>query len=574
VTTASPSRCPTLGDMFDTAAQLHPARRVGTFFAESSITFEQLGRSGRNIAGNLVEAGVRPGDPVAVLVQSNLGLLQAIHGTARAGAAVLPLPMAVGAPNRTQLARLMHVLAHSGARYLVVDDTASALVAELPRQVMTLALSALAERPTGTALPHVDAHDLALIQYTSGSTSAPRGVALTHANILAGVRAIQQVAGMGPDDLLCHWLPLSHDMGMFSTLAAVAAGMEVRISPPADFIKHPDRWLRKLCDLRATMYAAPNFSYQLLIDTIPLEETAEYDLSSARVLLNGAEPVDPHLVTGFGRHFAASRLSPAAMTPGYGLAEATLGVSFSPADAPGVVDWVDRDLLNSAGEARQVAPGTDNARGVVSCGPPVPGIEVRITADGRPLGERLVGDIEIRGDAVMGGFYREEEPSLLPGGWYATGDLGYLSNGRLHVTGRKKEMLIIGGRNYYPQDVEDAVRRVRGVHNRHAVAVVLPADDDTGTPERIAVLAEVNVPPAQYGVTLAAVRDASAAELDGASVDVVLMRRNSLPRTTSGKFQRVLVRDRLQRGTLDHVLVHLPSAAPVSTVASSDPCVA
>ena len=574
MTTASPSSCRTLGDMFDTVAAQHPARRVGTFFAEDSRTFEELAGSGRNIAANLVEAGVRPGDPVAVLVQSNLGLLQAICGTAHAGAAVLPLPMSVGAPNRAQLARLTHVLAHSGARYLIVDDTPDHLPSELPPQVTTLPLPLLADVRTETALPTVDAHDLALIQYTSGSTSSPRGVALTHANILAGIRAIQHVADMGPEDLLCHWLPLSHDMGMFSTLAAIAAGMEVRISPPADFIKHPDRWLRKFCELRATMSAAPNFSYQLLIDAIPRAETGAYDLSSTRVLLNGAEPIDPALITEFAEHFAASRLTPTAMTPGYGLAEATLGVSFAPADAVGLVDWLDRDRLNNTGEAHPVAANASNARAVVSCGTPVPGIEVRITADGRSLGDRQVGDIEVRGDAVMGGFYRERTPSLLPGGWYSTGDLGYISRGHLYVTGRKKEMLIIGGRNYYPHDVEHVVRRLRGVHNRHAVAVVLPTDDTTGVPERIAVLAEVDVPPAEYGATLAAIRDASVEALDGASVDVVLMRRNSLPRTTSGKFQRILIRDRLQRGTLDHVFVHLPAAAPVSTLTSSTPCVA
>lgn len=573
MSTAPPSGIQSLGDLFNTVAGQHPARQIATFFAEDSITLQQFSLTSRNIAGNLLEAGIRKSDPVAVLVRSNLGLLQTINGIVQAGAVVMPLPMVVGAPYKTHIARLTHVMTHSEARYVIVDDTQTELVSGLPEHVIKLPLSQLAEVPSHTALPAVDAHDLALIQYTSGSTSSPRGVALTHANVLAGIRAIQHVSEMGPRDMLCHWLPLSHDMGLFSTLAAIAAGCEVRISPPADFIKHPDLWLRKFCELRATMYAAPNFSYQYLIDAIPLEETPEYDLSSARIILNGAEPVDPHLITAFGQHFAASGLAPQAMTPGYGLAEATLGVSFSSPDTMATVDWVDRDVLNATGEAHMVAPDAGNARGIVSCGPPVPGIHVRITTNGRSLGERLVGDIEIRGEPVMGGYYRESAPALLPDGWFSTGDLGYLCGGHLYVTGRKKEILIIGGRNYYPQDIEDTVRRVPGVHNRHAVAVVLPAEHSTGAPERIAVVAEPDVAAAAYGSTIAALREAAATELDGASVDVVLVRRNALPRTTSGKFQRVLIRDRLQRGTLDHVLVHLPCGTPVSRNADGAPCV-
>jgi len=564
----------TLGGMFDSVAEQHPAGGIRSFFVDEAITFRRLSQCGRRIACNLVEAGVLPGEPVAVLIRSSLDLLQTIHGVALAGAAVMPLPLPVGTANKAFITRLEHVIADSAVRFVVVDDAHSDLLAALLPQVTMLPFSPLALDCGDVTLPAVDADDLALIQYTSGSTSNPRGVALTHRNILAGIRAMQHVGRLGAGDVLCHWLPLSHDMGMFCTLAAVASGIDVRISPPGDFIKRPDRWLRKFCDFGATVYAGPNFSYRHLMDAVPADEANTYDLSAARILLNGAEPIDPTLVIRFQQHFAPSGLLPQAMTPGYGLAEATLGVSFSLADNEPSIDWVDRDRLNRSREAHRVAADSDNARGVVSCGPPVPGIEVRITLGDHCLSERVVGEIEIRGESVMNGYYRESAPTVLYGGWRSTGDLGYLADGQLYITGRSKEMLTIGGQNYYPQDIEDPVRRVAGIHKQHAVAVVLPGDESAGHTERIGVLAEVSVPISSYGVTISAIRAASARELGGASVDVVLMRRNGLLRTTSGKFQRLLMRDRLLKGALDNVLIHLGAGETVATLERSAPLLA
>jgi acyl-CoA synthetase (AMP-forming)/AMP-acid ligase II len=310
------------------------------------------------------------------------------------------------------------------------------------------------------------------------------------------------------------------------------------------------------------------------MNAIPRAETQDYDLSRARILLNGAEPIDPRLVSEFGRHFGASGLAPQAMTPGYGLAEATLGVSFMTSEAVAQVEWLDRDRLNDSGAARPVNIDDDNARGVVSCGAPVPGIQIRITAGSVVLPDRRVGEIEVRGDSVMDGYYRESVPSVLPGGWYPTGDLGYLADGHLYVTGRRKEMLVIGGRNYYPQDIEDAVRRVPGVYHHHAVAVILPEGSGAGGPERIVVLAESAATEASHADLLAALRDAASTQLDGASVEVLLVRRGTLPRTTSGKFQRLLVRERLLRGTLEYVIGQLSADDQPPARQPASPCVA
>ncbi|GAA3816384.1 hypothetical protein GCM10022226_41360 [Sphaerisporangium flaviroseum] len=566
----------TLGEMFIRAAERHPGKAVRTFSPERSLTFERLARDGHTVAAGLRSLGVRPAAPVAVLVQSPLDFLRVTGGVVLAGAVMVPLAVSAGF-NKAFLARMRQVLADSGSRFAVIDDAYADALAEVASDLQVIPLSrVLADQGGAPAQepfppPEVGEEDLALIQYTSGSTSAPRGVALTHRNILAGIRVLQRGAGAQDGDVLCHWLPLSHDMGLFSTLGAIAAGLDIGVSAPQDFIKRPEEWLRWFCDLGATMYAGPSSGYRYLLDSIPPEEVPCYDLSAVRVMLNGAEPIDPDLVTGFQRHFAPAGLAPEVMTPCYGLAEATLAVTFAPVGGSAQVDWVDRDLLNNAGEAKPATPGDVTARGVVNCGEPVPEVEVRIVADGLAVAERVVGDIEIRGEPVMRGYHREATATVSADGWCPTGDLGYFAGSALHVTGRRKEMIIFAGRNHYPEDVEARVRPVEGVYQRRAVAVVLPADPGAGRPERIGVLAEVTSALPPYDDRVSDIRAAAAEELGGASVDVVLLGRNGLLRTTSGKFQRLLMRGRLLDGTLARVLTHVAADERVFRAKASTP---
>jgi fatty-acyl-CoA synthase len=553
----------TLGGMFHFAAVRYPGATAGDAFSEEAVGYGQVADDGRAVARNLVAAGVAPGAPVAVLVTSAVDLVRAAGGIAAAGAVMVPLPVPVMSGG-AHLARLGHVIAASGVRYAVVTDGLAPTVASMLPGIETMRLSALLRPMTGERpLPAVGPDDLAIVQYTSGSTSAPQGVALTHRNVLAGIRALHQGTGVTEGDLVCHWLPLSHDMGLFSTLSAVGAGVDVRTSSPQAYIKRPTEWLRRFGELRATLSVGPNFGYRYLIDAVPHDTVGEYDLSAVRMLLNGAEPVDAGLAAAFAEHFAGAGLARHAMTPCYGLAEATLAVTIADPAAPVAVDWVVREALNDAGQAQPAPPAASSSRGVVSCGAPVRGMEVRVAESGRALGDRVVGDIEIRGEAVMRGYFREPEPHVTDDGWCPTGDLGYLVDGCLYVTGRSKEMLIVGGRNHYPQDVEEAVRQVAGIHAGRAVAVVLADDPERGRPERIAVLAEVGDPLQSLGDTVSRIRGAAAQDLDGTAVDVVLLRRGALLRTTSGKFQRLLMRRRLLGGTLDGVLMHVAVDEPV-----------
>lgn len=388
-----PAAVQTLAALFDHAADRHPEGDIRTFFAEDSLAFGRLGAGGRAVARGLLAAGVEPGLPVAILARSNLEMLRAVAGIAAAGAVVVPLALSVGS-RKMALARLRHVLEDSGLRWAVVDEAYAELLGELLPQIRPLSLASLAggaDRAPATPakLPTVDAEDLALIQYTSGSTTAPKGVALTHRNVMAGVRAIHHGVEPRDGDVLCHWLPLSHDMGLFSTLAAVGVGMDIRISPPQDFVKHPDDWLRRVGTFGATILAGPNFFYRYLVDAIPREEVASYDLSAVRLMLNGAEPIGAELIHDFNRHFAPSGLRRQAMKPCYGLAEATLAVTFTPLEQAARVDWVDRDVLNRAKRAQTVSPEAANARGIVDCGMPVPGLEIRIAEGGRTLPDRI-----------------------------------------------------------------------------------------------------------------------------------------------------------------------------------------
>jgi acyl-CoA synthetase (AMP-forming)/AMP-acid ligase II len=553
--------------MLEHAARQYPDRLVRSLLTDEAISFDQLARSGPVVARSLVAAGIEQGAPVAVLIKSPFELLQALFGIADAGAVIVPLSVSVGL-TKAYLARLNHILDNCGARYAVVDDTYAEHFAEVLPHIKTFTVDALsrsAATPPRSVLPIVNDRDLALIQYTSGSTSNPKGVALTHRNILTSLRAMNYAIDAVPGDVLCHWLPLSHDMGLFSTLTGVAGGWDIYLSPPQAFIKQPDTWLRRSSEVRASILVGPNFSYQYLMEAVPPDEVVNYDLGAVRIMLNGAEPIDPELLRTFPRHFAASNLVPHAMTPCYGLAEATLAVTFAPVAEPAKIDWVDRSALNEAGQAHPVAAGAANARAVVSCGVPQTGMDTRIVRDGVALPERTVGEIEIRGDSVMRGYYRDSRLTRSSDGWCPTGDLGYLAESHLYVTGRLKEMMILGGQNYYPQDVEDTVQRLPGIYQRHAVAVVLPADSVASMPERIAVLAEVSAVRAPHGPTVSAVRSAAATQLDGASVDVVLLRPNALLRTTSGKFQRLLMRDQLLQGGLRRVLVHVRANEPVPT---------
>jgi acyl-CoA synthetase (AMP-forming)/AMP-acid ligase II len=403
-------------------------------------------------------------------------------------------------------------------------------------------------------LGDVAAESLAIVQYTSGSTSSPKGVTLTHSNVLAGVDAIVHAMSLTHRDIHASWLPLFHDMGLCGLLSGLRAGTAQYLTSPAAFVKDPAAWLEQFARRRASIYASPSFAYRLLLDRVNEDALKTLDLSSWRVAFNGGEPVDAACMSEFIARFSVAGFRPAAMVPCYGMAEATLAVTFDSFEQMPSFESVARDALGSERLARGVSEDAQGSRRVVNVGRPVSGMRVRIADEsGCPCAERVVGEIEICGASVTSGYYKnpEETRDRIRDGWLKTGDLGYFAAECLYVTGRSKQMLIVRGTNYYPEDVEEAVRETQGIYHRRCVAV---SADATG---EVLVLAERS---STAGPELAVeIRRAAEVSFPELTFSVSLVRPRSLPQTSSGKFQRLLALELHRSGQLSE---H-PASPPV-----------
>jgi fatty-acyl-CoA synthase len=559
----------TLSGLLDATAARQPSETVRFWSEDQSVSYAELAAAARALAAGLVAEGVRPGDAVGVLSPNAPEFFAALFATAAAGGAACPLPLPFGlrdiggygrrlagiaaaAGLRTVLCspQLTPFLAHlsvilPSVRFLTTDAASGTAPDAASGTAPDAAAGATADATPGgaDALPPVSPDDAAIVQFTSGSTAQPKGVVLTHRNVLAGLAAISAGIKLGAGDSGGFWLPLFHDMGLFGVLAGIQAGIPMHIWSPVAFIKHPDRWLREFQASGATISAMPNFGYEMLTAAVSPAEAAQLDLTRWRIAFNGAEAVLAPAVTEFTARFAPAGFRPAAMYPVYGMAEATLAVTFPPLDRAPAFDRVDRDAL-AAGRAVATAPGTLGARVVAGVGRPVAGMELRVVdpASGVPLPDDVVGEIQIRGASVTPGYLTQDAAGLSgigPDGWLATGDLAYQRDGEVYVTGRLKEMITVRGANYYPQDVELIARTVPGVFRGNCAAV---AGADGGA-EEVVLVAETALTAAAADQLAADLRRRVAAELGLAAVTVRLVKPRAIPRTSSGKVRRLATRD-------------------------------
>jgi acyl carrier protein len=560
--TAAPSSARTLVEVLRWHVETEP-RRPHIFLQrddgqEQIITHGELWERAAELAAGLRERGIGPGDPVALMLRTEAAFFGAFCGVLLAGAVPVPLYPPFR-PGRLEeyAARQVGILRNAEARLLVTFPEAARVAGLLRARVPSLrevtTVQQIALRGAPATPPDRAGEAPALIQYTSGSTGDPKGVLLSHANILANIRAIGEAIGIGPDDVGVSWLPLYHDMGLIGAwLGALYHGIPVVILSPLAFLARPARWLWALHGHRGTLSPAPNFAFDLCVTRIRDADLEGLDLSSWRLALNGSEAVSPETIERFTGRFARYGFRPEAMCPVYGLAEASVGLTVSPPGRPPRVDRVSRDVFTrmrtaAAASAREAAPLR-----FVSCGRPLPGHAVRIVDPaGRPAGVRIEGGVEFRGPSVTAGYYRNPEvtAAALHDGWMDSGDLGYWAEGELFITGRRKDMIKKAGRNLYPQEIEEMVGDLPGIR-KGCVAAFGVADPAIGT-ERLVVIAESRETAADAVERLrGAIRDRVVAAIGIPPDTVVVARPGAVLKTSSGKIRRAATRDAYVRGDL------------------------
>ncbi|SDW77999.1 Acyl-CoA synthetase (AMP-forming)/AMP-acid ligase II [Amycolatopsis xylanica] len=494
-------------------------------------------------AGIVAELGGTQPKRLGLLADNGEPWVRGLFATFRLDAAVVPLPLpaAFAGPDAYvgHLARIARdaeldaILVNPGFARRTVDRLAQALPG--------IALIDITEAGDRQALPPSDYRGgdaEAVIQYTSGSTSHPKGVVLSHDNVAAGLATINDAIQWLPEDVLGLWLPLFHDMGLFSLLSSFVRGSAVCLWSPSEFVRRPMKWLGSFAASPATALPAPNFFYDYLVAAAAKQGVPDgLDLSGWRLGSNGAEPVQRRTIEAFAEMFGPYGARPELICPTYGMAEATLMVSYSGTGTQARILDVDRDQLDVGRPIQLAAQGKERTRAVVSCGPAAGSVRFRTAEeDGTPLADDVVGEIQITGPPVTRGYLGlpPERQPFTPDGWLRTGDLGFVHDGELYVVGRSKDMIVVRGQNYYAEDVEEIVRTTPGVNGRRGAAFAW-AD---GEEERMAVLWETSADPAESAAIGAAICERLAARLGLLAVQVVPVAPSTIPFTSSGKVKR------------------------------------
>ena len=534
-----------------------------------AITCGELYRRALGVSAKLKQRKISAGQRVGIMLPTGAEFFYVFAGVLLAGAIPVPIYPPFRADRIEEYAeRQGGILRNAEARLLVTFRSAESVAKLLEPQVkslqgvVTAAHLASAEngalppsteiRPVGGPEHRARAKDIAFLQYTSGSTGSPRGVVLTHANLLSNIRSMRKAINIQADDVAVSWLPLYHDMGLIGAWFVPLSTCVPLVSlSPLAFLTRPERWLRAISIHRGTLSPAPNFAYELCVRKVADSQLDNLDLSCWRAALNGAEPVRPETIDRFAEKFGRCGFRREALLPVYGLAEATLGVAAPRMGAGAHVDRILRTEFQAEGKAVPVDAGGDNALEFVSAGQPLPRVEVRIVDEhGNTLPARVEGRLHFRGPAATSGYYRNPEATkelITPDGWLNSGDLAYLAEGEVYITGRAKDLIIKGGRNIYPQEIEEIAGRVKGVRTGCVVAFGVP-DAASGT-ERLVVAAEAR--DAREGKRIAGEITAEVSERIGLPPDAVeILPVHAIPKTSSGKLRRSETRRLYMEGKL------------------------
>ncbi|MFN2646602.1 MAG: AMP-binding protein, partial [Burkholderiales bacterium] len=554
-----PDQAKTLIEALEYHVERQPERLTVHLYderGEHPLSYRALWEGALAYAARLTEAGLSPGATVAIMLPTSKEYLYSFYGTLLAGGVPVPLyPPARLTTIEDHLTRHIGILKSAQAALMITIPEAKPLAWLLRAHVESLhAVLMPADFPgdgKGYTPVRSAGGQIGFLQYTSGSTGQPKGVVLTHENLLANVRAMGRGARATSADVFVSWLPLYHDMGLIGgCFATLYLGFPVVLMSPLAFLSRPSQWLRAVHRHRGTISGGPNFSYELCLRRIPDHELEGLDLSSWRFAFNGAEPVSPETMSQFEAHFARFGFGKNVMAPVYGLAEASVGLAFTPPGERWRVDYLDRERFALSGEAIEARPDNPAPLEVVSCGTVLADHDLRVVdAAGLELPDRSEGRLQFRGPSATSGYYRNPQATkaLFDGDWLNTGDRAYLSEGRLFITGREKDIIIRGGRNISPYELEEAVGDLPGVR-RGCVAVFGAADPGGGT-ERVVVLAETRERDAAKHAELKGKINELALGLIGAPVDdIVLAPPHTVPKTSSGKIRRVAAREYYERG--------------------------
>lgn len=572
----APERVQTLPEALDWHLLAHPERPHIYLYTDADqqeeITYAELHRGAQQVAAGLIAKQVEPGQSIALMLPTGRDYFDSFFGILLARCVPVPIyPPARPSQLESHLRRHAGILSNARARLLLTVPEAKAVGQLLKVQTPELQgvvtvkdiRVGMSELPTTisakSAAEQAHGLDIAFLQYTSGSTGAPKGVILSHTNLLTNIRAMGRVMQVDPTDVFVSWLPLYHDMGLIASwLASLYFAIPLVSMSPLLFLTRPQRWLWAIHNHRGTLSASPNFGYELCLRALEKSDNAEQeftglDLSCWRGAFNGAEPVSPATIKRFCEHFAPYGFRPEAMAPVYGLAESSVGLALPPPWRGPIIDRVLRQPLMRRGEA-QPAPDEDgDALQFVASGQPLPDHQVRIVDEaGRELPERREGRLEFTGPSATSGYFRNAEATakLFNGQWLDSGDRAYMAGGDIFITGRSKDMIIRAGRNLYPHELEEKVGDVPGI--RKGCVAVFASHDRHSETEHLVVLAETRERDASTRKELQkAITELCVELMETPPDDIVLAPPYAVPKTSSGKIRRAASRELYERGEID-----------------------
>lgn len=529
---------------------------------EKIISYGDLYAAASNVAQGLIAYQLEPGETVAIMLPTGAEFFYVFFGILLAGGIPVPIYPPFRPDQIEEYAlREAGILQNAEARILITFDRAKILSKLLQtfifslKEVVTFDMLLNKEKvKSELVLRKSEAKDAALIQYTSGSTGNPKGVFLTHANMLANIRAIGEVVTVQPHDVIVSWLPLYHDMGLNSWLCGLYFGVPIVIMSPLAFLTRPERWLWAIHYHRATISGGPNFAYEMCLRKIEPALLEGLDLSCWRIAFNGAEAVYAKTLIDFEKKFSAYGFKKTALFPVYGLAEATVALTFPPVGRGPLIDKIKRASFEIDRRAIPItATATEkNYYEFVSCGKPLPKHEVRIVNEqGEEVGERMVGRLQFKGPSAMQGYYHNPAATqaVFADGWWESGDFAYRVNDEIFITGRKKDVIIKAGRNLYPQEIEEIASQAYGVRKGCVVAFGV-ADPKQGTEQFIIVAETYTKEMQEKNLIIGGIIEKIVAAIGIPPDQVVLVPPKTVPKTSSGKLKRSAARQAYIEGKL------------------------